>query len=320
VALPIVYPASLPAPQRWIGVPRERRALSAQPGNTQLRGRSRDLLQDIDAQWIYEPEQMEVWRAWFDDTLIKGQRWFALTILGAGGWISRTVRFRTGSVRREHVSHGVFRVSARLEQRGRSAPPAVCDVWRESFASLDPYAVTNGNGALFAVAGGVLSIAPQNTGAGNIARILRDIAPELLTARRFAFNFRLTTAAANDSGILDVLDNAGVESILQFHARRDAAFDEQQRARLVHDDEALPVSDEALAIGTWYRIVFRVRSGVGQSSCVLSELATGAVLKTTVYANAHPALTVDSLAFIADSGGLTSGVQYAAIEIDNCEE
>jgi hypothetical protein len=119
----VVYPPTLPAPMRWVGVPRERRAVSTLPGNTQHRNRSRDQLQDIEAFWTYEPEQMATFEAWYETDLVKGQRWFEVVVLGAGGWIARVVRFRTGSLRREHVAFGIYRVSARLEQRGRAQPP-----------------------------------------------------------------------------------------------------------------------------------------------------------------------------------------------------
>jgi hypothetical protein len=121
----IVYPVGLPAPTQWVAVPRERRASSSLPGNTQLRGRSRDQITDVEASWIYSPDEMGEWRTWYEDTLLYGMRWFAIEAPGAGGWIDRVCRFRTGTVRREFLGRGYFRVSARLEQRGRSLLPDV---------------------------------------------------------------------------------------------------------------------------------------------------------------------------------------------------
>jgi hypothetical protein len=125
----IVYPVGLPAPTQWVATPRERRASSALPGNTQLRGRSRDQITDVEASWIYSPDEMGEWRTWYEDTLLYGMRWFAIEAPGAGGWIDRVCRFRTGTVRREFLARGYFRVSARLEQRGRTVAPRIpeCD-------------------------------------------------------------------------------------------------------------------------------------------------------------------------------------------------
>jgi hypothetical protein len=125
----IVYPVALPAPTQWVATPRERRASSSLPGNTQLRVRSRDQITDVEASWIYSPDEMGEWRTWYEDTLLYGMRWFAIEAPGAGGWIDRVCRFRTGTVRREFLARGYFRVSAQLEQRGRSVAPRIpeCD-------------------------------------------------------------------------------------------------------------------------------------------------------------------------------------------------
>jgi len=143
----IAYPTGLPAPHRWAAVPRERRASSTLPGNASHRPRTRDALQDIEATWFYSAAEMAAWVAWYDTTLLYGQRWFAMRAPGVGGFADRVLRFRTGSVRREAFPRGNFRVSAQVEQRGISAPPLL------GFASygvnIDLNAVTNGgsNGA-----------------------------------------------------------------------------------------------------------------------------------------------------------------------------
>jgi hypothetical protein len=123
----IVYPPTLPGPSGgWDGEPIERRAVSALPSSAVApRGRSRDRIEDIAAQWIYSPEEMAVWRAWYEDTLLDGCRWFAKEAPGVGGWVDRVLRFRTATVRREHLGAGIFRVSAQLQQRGRSALPMI---------------------------------------------------------------------------------------------------------------------------------------------------------------------------------------------------
>ena len=121
----LVYPLTLPAPSQWQGVPRERRAASSSPGNTQMRNRSRDALHDIDAQWFYTSAEMTIWRAWYEATLLDGVLWFAATVPGAGGWVSRVVKFRTKTLKLEYVGNGVYRVSAQVQQRGISEPPQV---------------------------------------------------------------------------------------------------------------------------------------------------------------------------------------------------
>jgi hypothetical protein len=66
---------------------------------------------------------------WYEDTLLDGTRWFAVTAPGPGGHLTRVCRFRAKSVRRERLAGGNWGISAQLEQRGRSAPPVdPCDV------------------------------------------------------------------------------------------------------------------------------------------------------------------------------------------------
>jgi hypothetical protein len=130
----IVYPAGLPRMQLWPGVPRERRAGSAGEGiKAAPRARSRDRIADIDAQWFYKPQHMAAWSAWYEDDLLNGTRWFAINAPGPGGWRQRVCRYRTATVRREALPGGHWRVTAQLEQRGRSLMPetiSVTSVWQ----------------------------------------------------------------------------------------------------------------------------------------------------------------------------------------------
>lgn len=135
----VVYPTTLPAPSLWGGVARERRALSGPPGNTQLRNRTRDALNDIDSGWMYTSAEMAIWRAWYEDTLLDGMRWFAITVPGAGGWIQRVAKFRTKTLRAEYLGSGVYRVSAQMQQRGTSAAPQVIDVPWAGIARTDTW-------------------------------------------------------------------------------------------------------------------------------------------------------------------------------------
>lgn len=133
----IVYPASLPEPAAFPFSPRERRVASPQPGLTELRARAREQIVDAKgARWIYTPEQMEVWRAWFKNTLRNGQCWFAVTLPGRGGWQTRVARYVSGTVR-EHKGAGCFEVSADLEINGSRAAPLL------SFGGIDLDAIAN---------------------------------------------------------------------------------------------------------------------------------------------------------------------------------
>lgn len=141
----IVYPASLPAPAAWPTVARERRAGSDGDGiKAAPRARSRDRIADVEVQWFYTPAQMAVWVAWYEQTLLNGARWFAVRAPGPGGWLQRVCRYRTATVKREPLGGGHWRVSAQLEQRGRSVPPRVVNppmVWVPD----GPWVMSNGD-------------------------------------------------------------------------------------------------------------------------------------------------------------------------------
>lgn len=120
------YPSALPAPLKWDMVPRERRARSGIDGKPATRNRQRDRIVDVQAQWLYTPEQMAVWVPWFETTLVLGLCWWYARLPGPGGWQLRVVHYRTETIRREHVAKGIYRISATLEQRGRfQAPPVL---------------------------------------------------------------------------------------------------------------------------------------------------------------------------------------------------
>jgi hypothetical protein len=123
----VVYPASLPGPSSWVVQGPDRRASSSLPGNAAHRARWRDRIVNVEAQWLYAADEMATWRAWYEDVLLYGQRRFAATVPGAGGFVERVLRHRTSSVRREALGNGTYRVSATLEQRGRAVAPVLPD-------------------------------------------------------------------------------------------------------------------------------------------------------------------------------------------------
>jgi hypothetical protein len=70
----IVYPATLPGPSAWRVTPAERTASSGMGGNGALRPRWRDRQRDVEASWVYSPEEMRTWVDWRRDDLLLGQR------------------------------------------------------------------------------------------------------------------------------------------------------------------------------------------------------------------------------------------------------
>jgi hypothetical protein len=114
----ITYPAALPPPAGFPFMRRESRALPQGASDEQPRARSRDTIVDAaPVRWRYNAAQMAVWLDWFETTLLDGQLWFAATLPGRGGWITRAARY-AGDVSKTHLGAGLWEVSARLELRG----------------------------------------------------------------------------------------------------------------------------------------------------------------------------------------------------------
>ncbi|HWH74892.1 MAG TPA: hypothetical protein VNV16_11590 [Methylibium sp.] len=123
--MPIIeYPESLPPPSGFPFARREGRALPQGAGNEAPRERMRDAIVDADSvRWRYGPAEMATWRAWFEDTLLNGQRWFVATLPGRGGWLPRVARYIGEQLQITHLGAGFWEVSCRLEVRGLSAAP-----------------------------------------------------------------------------------------------------------------------------------------------------------------------------------------------------
>jgi hypothetical protein len=140
----IEYPAGLPSPQAPLRlVPAPRRAASSIEGKVNVRNRQRDFAGGrYEAQWLYTPEQMATWRAWYEDTLLYGQLWFAATLPLDGGMAIRVVKY-VGEERREHLARGIYRVTRSLEVRGASALPRISET-PETLVTWDPGAQVNG--------------------------------------------------------------------------------------------------------------------------------------------------------------------------------
>lgn len=122
----VAYPSALPGPQPGSFDPRPRRAASSIDGLLQQRARQRDAA-GMTSQYtfVYTPAQIAVWRDWWRDDLLNGRRWFAMSLPGAGGMISRVVRYR--DIQLQLLGTGIYRVSASIEQRGASLSPKMAD-------------------------------------------------------------------------------------------------------------------------------------------------------------------------------------------------
>lgn len=125
----VVYPTELPPPSGYPFARREGRAVPQGAGDEAPRPRMRDAIVDADTvRWRYTPAEMAAWRAWYQNTLLNGQLWFAATLPGRGGWLPRVARYIGEQLQLTHLGAGIWEVSCRLEVRGLSAAPAMPDV------------------------------------------------------------------------------------------------------------------------------------------------------------------------------------------------
>lgn len=130
----LAYPATLPAPAPGLGLqPLERRAIAAE-GNPLARARALDFGGTYSAVWTYTPTQMAVWIDWFENTL-KRTLWFACPLHGAGGFITRVVRYV--GVTKTFLGAGVWRVQAELELRGASVAPVAALPAAAAWSAID---------------------------------------------------------------------------------------------------------------------------------------------------------------------------------------
>jgi hypothetical protein len=123
----IEYPESLPCAQPGAFAPRDRRAVSGIDGPLQMRARQRDLAgTPSQYTFTYTADQMAIWRAWYQDTLLNGRRWFRINLPGRAGMQPRIARYQ--SMSESLLGLGIYRVTASFEQRGASATPSVVEL------------------------------------------------------------------------------------------------------------------------------------------------------------------------------------------------
>lgn len=132
----VVYPDTLPGPEKWVVKGIDRRASSSlrEPSNSS-RARSRDKNGVASVSWMYTSAQMDVWKAWFKDTLVSGQKWFGVVTPGPTP-NSRVARYVLATLRRQNLGNGVFLVSCDVEIRGLSETPSAGGYQAQIMADL----------------------------------------------------------------------------------------------------------------------------------------------------------------------------------------
>lgn len=118
----LVYPDTLPCPQRAPYQRAERRALSSIPGQRRARALWRDRLGTEPVQFLLTFEQVAIWLAWFENEQLHGGAWFAATWRLPSGR-DGVFRFIEPPSYPEFVPVVGWRVTAVMEVRGRGMPP-----------------------------------------------------------------------------------------------------------------------------------------------------------------------------------------------------
>jgi hypothetical protein len=121
---PVIYPAALPAPQRWQETPSERRALAGMDSIAPASARAlqRDYAATAQASWVLTPAQYAAWFTWWQDTLVYGGAWFKAATWPTPRGQGVICRYQGAPVV-GHLGRGVRSVQATLEVRGASLDP-----------------------------------------------------------------------------------------------------------------------------------------------------------------------------------------------------
>lgn len=258
----IVYPSVLPPPLHPLSVvPRERRALPPEGAAFEPRGRQRDFAgAAYEATWVYSPDEMEVWRLWYQDDLLYGLRRFSAMLPLHGGHSSRVVRY-IGEQRREHLGRGIYRISSQLEVRGASEAPRIV-----VYQFLDRF---NGDGLIeahtpdvapagFAYSIGTHGLVLLGNGTAKSAssigdgRALSDASdPELSLALTSPYTMRLVGTASEPGGSPEQIAfrlSDSIERGLQIGLITSLDVDDTHRVRVVTGPLDAPSQDLYYAI------------------------------------------------------------------------
>jgi len=118
----LVYPDSLPCPQRAPFARRESRARSSIPGLRRTRTLWRDRGGSEQVQFLLTFEQVQTWLDWFENDQVQGGAWFAATWRLPSGR-DGVYRFIDAPSYPEFIPIVGWRVTATLEVRGRGMAP-----------------------------------------------------------------------------------------------------------------------------------------------------------------------------------------------------
>lgn len=303
----IAYPAGLPLPSQWDMVPFDRAVRSALPAAKDQRAGWRDALREVEWAAIYTPAEMATWRSWYGGTLLDGMRWFAMTAPGAGAWAGRVLKYRTATVREQPLGGGNFRVTARLQQRGRSAAPTLpCFV--ERFADgLVPYSSSNGGLARFEIVASPFGSALRYIGGTSATDM--DISRTVAGAPPFgaaSMKFLVESASADNSAYLRL--HSGSTDVLIVVPRTDVMVDVQQRLQVqVGTDVALLT---VLALNVWHEL-----SVTAAGVYTLHRLDTGAQVTSGSFVTGETQIPWSSLSFVEDSNSGSAATRFADIEV-----
>src|SRR5574341_908620 len=183
-----------------------------------------------------------------------------------------------------------------------TAPALGMPVWTIAFQEnfddgLAPYSLISGTLSNFNIVPGYqgngLSILPGVSGTPDQIRRSTGTAE----AQAVSLNFKLGGVQSDDAGIIFF----DTPTKLKLIPARELAFDPLQRAYLTIESEELPVSPGILAADVWFNLRVEFSSG-GVATATLTNLDTGQVIQTTVFALTHFPLTVTTLNFYRDSG------------------
>lgn len=133
--------------------------------------------------------------------------------------------------------------------------------------------------------------------------------------REYTFNtveckFKITNLAALDDAATLMFYLGGTQR-MYFNPMREGSFDSDRRCLFSFDGVSSIVSSETPAQDVWYRMVLRIRAGLGASTVELTRLDTNTVVHTQALVDQIiDPITFDEMRFFVDSGGYTAPTVY----------
>lgn len=119
----VQYPSTLPTAQPGSYAGPRNLAQAQLEGPRSARRRFQDLAgATLQFTWAYSAAHMAIFRPWYEDTLLHGERWFTVSLPGPGGFSTRVARYET--MEAQLLAGGDYVVNATLELRGAAQPVA----------------------------------------------------------------------------------------------------------------------------------------------------------------------------------------------------